>query len=161
MRETEGLINQGMTSTPDQEMSTLSKGTDTSGLLNSPETFNQGLGYGDQALSSAIRNKYSEPFRTQQSGLQNKMKLDSRNVHFEKMRVAHQLANDEAQANFQKSMIKYKQKMAKRAQRQQLVGQVLGLVGGVAGGAMGGPAGAMGGQAAGNAAGGQFAQSVD
>lgn len=153
MRETEGLINQGLTSTPEKEYQNLSQGTDTSGLLTQPDNFNQGLSFGDQALSSAIRGKYSRPFQLDQSRLQNKMKLDARNEHFQKILTAHTLANQEAQTNFQKEMIKYKQKMAKRQQRQQIVGSVLGLTGAVAGGIMGGPAGATGGLAAGGMAG--------
>ncbi len=152
MRETESLIKQGFESTPDKAYGQLSAGTDTSGLLSQSDNMNQGLSFGDQGLSQAIRSRYSRPFQAQQSGLQNKMKLDARNEHFEKIRVAHELANQEAQTNFQKEMIKYKQKMAKRAQRQQIVGSVLGLTGGVIGGMMGGPAGAAGGMAAGGAA---------
>lgn len=154
MRETEGLIQAGLNSNPEQEQQALSAGVhDSAGLLNQSDNMNSGLSYGDQALSSAIRNKYSTPFRMQQQGLDNRIKLDARNAHFEKMLTAHQLASQEAQLNFQKELIKYKQKMAKRQQRQQLVGQTLGLVGAIAGGAMGGPAGAGGGMAAGGAAG--------
>lgn len=150
MKETEGLINQGLTSTPEKEYQNLSQGTDTSGLLTQPDNFNQGLSFGDQALSSAIRGKYSRPFQLEQSGLQNKMKLDARNEHFQKILTAHKMASEEAAMNFQKELLKYKQKQAKKAQRGQIVGQVLGLVGGVVGGVYGGAGGAAGGMAAGN-----------
>lgn len=156
MRETEGLIKQGMTSTPEQEYGQLSQGVGESrGLLNQDanNSFNSGMAYGDQALSSAIRSKYSKPFNVQSSGLDNKMKLDARNAHFEKVKTAHHLANEEANMNFQKELIKYKQKQQKRAQRGQLAGQVLGLVGGVVGGIYGGPAGGAAGGAAGQSVG--------
>lgn len=155
MRETEGLIKQGMDSTPEQAYQGMAQGTDTSGLLNQSDNTNQNLSFGDQALSSAIRGKYSKPFQVQQQGLQNKMKLDARNEHFEKIRVAHELANEEANLNFQKELIKYKQKQQKRAQRQAVIGSVLGLVGGIAGGVFtgGNPAGVGAGMAAGQGAG--------
>jgi len=153
LTNTQGLVDRANASTPDKEYQSLSQGTDTSGLLNQSDNMNQNLSFGDQALSTAIRGKYSKPFQVQQQGMQNKMKLDARNEHFEKVRVAHELASQEAQTNFQKELIKYKQKQQKRAQRQQLVGSVLGIVGGVAGGIMGGPAGAKGGMAGGQAVG--------
>lgn len=154
MKETEGLIKAGMESTPEQAYGSISQGTrDSAGLLSGPETFNQGLSFGDQALSSAIRSKYSKPYNLKMQGLENKMRLDARNAHQAKLETAHQLASQEAELNFQKEMIKYKKKMARRQQRQQLVGSVLGIVGGVAGGIMGGPAGAMGGAGAGQAGG--------
>lgn len=150
MKETEGLIKQGMESTPDQAYGSIAQGTkDSAGLLSGPETFNQGLSFGDQALSSAIRSKYSKPYNVKMQGLENKMRLDARNAHQAKLETAHQLASEEAQMNFQKEMIKYKKKMAKRQMRQQLVGSVLGIGATVAGGAMGGPAGAAGGSAVG------------
>lgn len=152
MRETQGLINEGMTSTPEKEYQALSQGTDTSGLLNQPDNFNQGLGYGYEAMSQAIRSKYSQPYQIQMQGMQNKMQLDARNAHFQKVLTAHHLASEEASMNFQKEMIKYKQKVAKRAQRQQLIGSVLGLAGGIVGSVYGGPAGGMAGQAAGQGA---------
>lgn len=150
MRETEGLINQGMQSTPEQSYGQLSQGVgDSRGLLNQQDNFNQGMAYGDQALSSAIRSKYSKPYNVQMSGLDNKMKLDARNAHFEKIRTAHQMANEEANLNFQKELIKYKQKKQKQAQRSALIGQTLGIVGAAVGGAYGGPAGAAAGGGAG------------
>ena len=152
MKETEGLINQGMNSTSDKEFANISQGTnDSRGLLTQPDNFSSGLA--SDPMSEAIRGKYSRNYNIHQSGLQNKMKVDARNSHFEKVRVAHELANEEAQINFQKEMTKYKQKMAKRQQRQALIGQTLGLVGGVVGGIYGGPAGAAGGSTAGQAAG--------
>lgn len=153
LTNTQGLVDRAMGSSNEQEYQNLSKGTDTSGLLNQGDNLNQNLSFGDNALSSAIRSKYSKPFQVQQQGLQNKMQLDAKNTHFEKLLTAQQMASQEVQLNFQKEMIKYKQKMAKRQQRQQLVGSVLGLTGAVAGGVMGGPAGAVGGSAAGGAAG--------
>ena len=150
MRETEGLIKSGLDSTAEKEYQNLSQGTDYSGLINKQDNTNQSLSFGDQAMSSAIRAKYSRPFQTQQQGMQNKMQLDARNVHFEKMRVAHQMANEEANLNFQKELIKYKQKKMKQAQRSQLIGSVLGLVGGVVGGIYGGPGGAVAGQQGGS-----------
>ncbi len=154
MRETQGLIQQGFDSTPDQAYGELSRGVgDSRGLLNQPDNFNQGLSYGNDAMSSAIRSKYSRPFEVQQSGLENKMKLDARNVHFKKLETAHQLANEEANMNFQKELIKYEQKKQKRAQRGALIGQVLGLVGGVVGGVYGGPAGSAVGGTAGQSVG--------
>ncbi len=152
MKETEGLIKQGMESTPEKEYASLSQGTDYSGLLNQPDTFNQGLSYGDQGMSDAIKQKYSRPFNVQQQGMQNKMKLDARNEHFAKIKMAHDLAGQEANTNFQKEMVKYKQKQAKQQQRTAIIGSVLGLVGSVVGGIYGGPGGASAGGAAGNAA---------
>lgn len=153
MRENEGLIQAGLNSTPEQEVANYSQGTDTSGLLNQDSGMNQSLSFGDQALSSAIKGKYSKPFQVQQQGLQNKIKLDARNAHFEKMLTAHHLANEEANLNFQKEMIKYKQKQAKKAQRGAVIGQVLGLTGAIVGGIYGGPVGSAAGGAAGNEAG--------
>lgn len=153
MKETEGLIKSGLNSTPDQEYGNFSQGTDTSGLLNQDSGMNQSLSYGDQALSSAIKGKYSRPFQVQQQGLQNKMKIDARNAHFEKVLTAHHLANEEANLNFQKELIKYKQKKQKQAQRGAVIGQVLGLTGAIVGGIYGGPAGAAAGGAAGSAGG--------
>ena len=162
MRETEGLIQAGLNSTPEKEYQTISQRTnDSRGLLNQGDNLNQGLNYGDEALSSAIRSKYSKPYNTQMSGMENKMRLDARNAHFARLQTAHQLANEEAKINFQKEMIKYKQKMAKRQQRQQLVGSVLGLTGAVAGGVIGGSAGAAGGSMAGGAAGQALTQSQE
>lgn len=150
MRETEGLINQGLNSSSDKAYQDLSQGTsDSAGLLNQSDNTNQGLAYGDQALSSAIKGKYSKPFQVQQQGLQNKMHLDARNVHFERLLTAHNMAAEEANMNFQKELVKYKQKQQKKAQRGAIVGQVLGLVGGVVGGIYGGPGGAAGGMAGG------------
>lgn len=150
MKETEGLIKSGLNSTPEQEVANFSQGTDTSGLLNQDSGMNQNLSFGDQALSSAIKGKYSRPFQVQQQGLQNSIKLDARNAHFEKMLTAHHLANEEANLNFQKEMIKYKQKQAKKAQRGAVIGQVLGLTGAIVGTVYGGgPAGGMAGGAAG------------
>ena len=155
MKETEGLIKSGLNSSADQAYGELSSGVgDSAGLLTQPDNFNSNIAYGDQAMSSAIRNKYSKPFQVQQQGMENKMKLDARNVHFQKMLTAQQLASEEVKLNFQKEMIKYKQKMAKRAQRNQIIGQVLGIGGAVAGGAMAGPGGAIAGNQAGQAAGG-------
>lgn len=159
MRETEGLIRQGMESTPEQEYSRISQGVDDSrGLLTQQDNTNQGLAYGDEALSSAIRGKMSKGYNVARSGLENKMKLDARNEHQAKLMTAHQMANEEANLNFQKEMIKYKQKKMKQAQRQQLIGQVLGLTGAVVGGVYGGPAGAAAGGAAGNMVGGGMSQ---
>ena len=148
MKETEGLINQGMTSTPEQSYQSFSEGTDTSGLLNRSDNFDQGMGF--NPMSEAIKQKYSRPFQLNQDKLQNKMKLDARNEHFAKIEMAHNLASQEASTNFQKELLKYKQKQQKRAQRQAIIGSVLGLGGGIAGAAMGGPAGAGMGMSAGN-----------
>lgn len=162
MRETEGLIKQGFESTPDQAYGQLSQGVgDSKGLLTQDDNFNQGLSYGDQALTSAIRSKFSKPHNIQMSGMENKMKLDARNAHFAKIQTAHQLANEEANLNFQKELIKYKQKKQKQAQRSALIGQTLGLVGGVVGGIYGGPAGAAGGMAGGQMVGSQLGGGQD
>lgn len=153
MIETEGLIKKGMDSTADKEYQNISQGTDTSGLLNGGSGFNDGLNFGNDAMTQAIRQKYSKPFQVQQQGLQNKMKLDARNEHFTKIHTAHQLANEEANLNFQKEMIKYKQKMQKKAMRGQIISTVLSLGGAVAGGVVGGPVGAMAGYGGGAMAG--------
>jgi hypothetical protein len=155
MRETQGLINQGLNSTADQSYQSISQGTEQSGLLNQPDN-SEGLGMAP--MSEAIRSKYSKPFHMQQQRQQQKMKLDARNEHFAKVEMAHQLANEEANLNFQKELIKYKQKQAKRAQRMAVINSVLQLGGMVAGTVAGGPgAGTMAGGAAGTMAGQQLA----
>lgn len=164
MRETEGLIQQGLTSTPEDEYKAISQGVDDyKGLLTKPDSFNKDAAYGNEAMSNAIRSKYSKPYQVQMQGLDNKLKLDARNAHFEKIRTAHQLANEEANLNFQKEVIKWKKKQAKQAQRQALAGSVLGLVGGVVGTAYGGAAGGAAGSQTGNiaqAGGAQMNQSI-
>jgi hypothetical protein len=129
MKETQRIIDDGMNSTVEKEHGMLSQGSDTSGLLGQNDNFNSGLGYGDNAMSSAIRNKYSQGYNTQMSGMGNKMQLDARNAHSQKILTAHNMASEEANLNMQKEMIKYKQKQMKKAQRGQIVGNVLGLVG--------------------------------
>lgn len=129
------------------------------GLLNQGgNTFNEGLSYGDKAMSSAIRGKYMGEFN------RNAHKVNLNNLrnadedHIRKLSVASELANQEVEMNRQKEILKHKMKQAKKQQRGAMIGQVLGIVGAVGGGVAGNIAapgvgtapGAMAGQAIGS-----------
>jgi hypothetical protein len=153
MQYSQGLIDAANASTPQSEYASLSKGTNQSGLIDSGASFDNTLAYKPQ--TDAIRSKYMQGYNTQMAGLENKMSLESKNASFNKIAVATEAAAQEAQLNFQKELMKYKQKMAKRAQRMATIGTVLNVAGTAGGFAVGGPAGAVvGGAVANQAAGG-------
>lgn len=123
-------------------------GTETArGLLNRPDTFSEGIGGGDPAMSQAIRAKYTSGFNrnVDRMNLQNLKKAGD--DHLKKLEVATQMANEEHKMNFEKEMARKKAAQAKAAMRGQLLGSVLGIVGGVAGGVAtgGNPMGIMAG----------------
>lgn len=124
------------------------------GLINRPDNYNQGLSFGNQALSQAIRNKYQGQNLQPQA-----MALESRRMatesHLNKLNMASQLAADEANMNLQKEILRQKKKQAQRAARGQVLGAVLGIGGAIAGGAVtgGNAAGIMAGASAGQGVG--------
>lgn len=120
------------------------------GLLNQQSNTNQGLAYGDQATSDAIKSRYMKDYQR----TENKIKLDNvRNAqedHIRNLQMASNAAGQEVEQNKQKSILKWKIDQANKASRGQALGTVLGIVGGVAGGVTGGAAGAGAGFAAGS-----------
>lgn len=122
------------------------------GLINRPDNFNQGLSFGDQAMSQAIKAKYQGMNLAPQS-----MALESKRMaqdsHLNKLNMASQLAADEANMNLQKEILRQKKKQAQKAMRGQVIGSILGIGGAAAGVALGGAAGGMAGFAAGQGVG--------
>jgi hypothetical protein len=158
MQYSQGLIDNAMSNSPEKEYQAISKGVDSSrGLVRSDDQFNSALSM-KNPQSDAIRQKYMGEFDLKMGGLKNQMSLDAKNASFNKLAVATEAAAQEAQLNFQKEVMKYRQRKAKQAQRMAVVGNVLGLVGMGAGAMAGGPVGAGVGMQAGQTAGGMAAE---
>lgn len=151
---TGGLYADAMKSSGAGLLAENSKGTERAqGLMNAPDTFQQGLGGQPNPMSDAIRNKYMGEFNQGQRALKTQQKMDASNQYFDKLAKVKEMVGQEQQMNFEKAMAKYKAEQAKKAARGALVGQVLGIVGAVVAGAYTGGAGAAGGYMAGNAVG--------
>lgn len=130
------------------------------GLINRPDNYSQGLSFGDQALSQAIRGKYIGQNAPQQERLKFESSKMARESHLNKLAMANQLAADEAQMNLQKEILRQKKKQAAKAARGQILGTVLGIGAGVGGAVLGGAASGGLGAAAGGMAGYQLGAGV-
>jgi hypothetical protein len=115
---------------------------------------NQSLNYGDQALSSAIRNKYMGRYSQGERRLAQTMRSAGQDDYLKKLQVTADMASQEHQMNLQKEILRQKKAQAKKAARGQVLGTVLGITGAVAGGFVGGGAGAMAGYQLGSGIGG-------
>lgn len=104
------------------------------GLLNTPDTMNQSLNYGDQAMSSAIRGKYMGKYSQGERRLAQTMRSAGQEDYIKKLQVTAELAGQEHQMNLQKEILRQKRAQAKKAARGQVIGTVLGITGAVVGG---------------------------
>ena len=129
------------------------------GLLGQSDSFNSQLGYGNQAETQAIRNRYAGNYGLKENELriENVRNASDDNVH--NLMAATQAASAEVQLNKQKSLLAWQIDQANRRARGQVLGTVLGITGGVIGGVVGGGAGgAMAGYAAGSGIGNAYGQ---
>ncbi len=119
------------------------------GLLNSHDNFNNGLSYGDQATSAAIKSRYLP----QQNQAANQLKIDTmKNAdadHIRNLQTATAAAGQEVELNKQKALLKWKIDQADKKARGAILGTTLGIVGGVVAGVYTGGTGAAAGYAAG------------
>ncbi len=123
------------------------------GLLNSHDNFNNGLSFGDQATTAAIKSRYDKQYQQSESGLKLDMIKGAQADHVRNLQVATQAAGQEVAMNKEKAILKWKQEQAAKKARGQVIGTTLGIVGGVVGAIYGGPAGAGAGYALGSGVG--------
>lgn len=123
------------------------------GLLNSHDNFNNGLSYGDNATSAAIKSRYNQDYKQSENALKLDTMKKANADHIANLHVATQAAGQEVELNKQKAILKWKMEQAEKKARGQVVGNVLGIVGGVVGAVYGGPAGAGAGYALGSGVG--------
>lgn len=160
---TGGLVKDDMNLGADQRSANYMGGAQEAGrgLIGQDDNFSQGLGFGDQAMSAAIKSKYNAKYNLGENRLAHEMKKAGQDDQIKKLQVTSQLASEEHQMNLQKEILRRKKIQAKKAARGQIIGQVLGITGAVAGGVIGAaaggagaPMGAMAGYQAGTALGG-------
>lgn len=158
-RNITGLVNEGLNTSNHQVADKYNAGNQQArGLLNSPSNFNQGLNYGDQVQSDAIKSRYNQAYGRQEQSLTLKNMMNADQDHVKQLQAASQLAGQEVETNKQKALLKNKIEQANKRARGQMLGSILGITGAVGGAYLGGGAGAgagfQAGAAAGNAIGG-------
>lgn len=123
------------------------------GLLGREDNYNQGLAYGDRAISDAIKSKYMQQYGKAEKKLNTQVLLKADQDKVKELNLTSQLANEEVELNKQKDMLKWKKKQADKKARGNVLGTVLGITVGTVAGIYSGGSGAAAGYAAGNAAG--------
>ena len=123
------------------------------GLLGVQNNMNQGLSYGDQATTAAIKSRYNG----QNVFAQNQLNIDTMKAadadHLRNLGAATQAASQEVELNRQKAILQWNIDQQNKKARGQILGTTLGIVGGVVGGVYGGAAGAGAGYAVGSGVG--------
>ncbi len=127
------------------------------GLLTQDNNFNQGLAYGSNPMSHAIKSRYIQDYNLKERELKSAAIKNASADHIKNLNAVTQMASEEVMQNRQKEMLKNEIDQQNKRARGAVVGNVLGIVGGVVGGIYGGAAGAQagyaGGQGVGNAVG--------
>lgn len=138
--------------TNDKVYGSLMSGTDQAKGLLASDNYGANLGM-QNPMSAAIAQKAGRSVSLEDNKLKFEMGQKAKDLHFQKLMDVEKAVTQEQNNNYQKALMKWKQKQAAKAARAQLVGAVLGTAGAIAGGAYGGPGGAAAGNAAGNLAG--------
>lgn len=126
-----------------------------------PDSFDEDIGYSNEAMISAIRNRSGADYSRSLDNLKGKTSFDAINRKFNRLKNAAELVSAEHAHNERARQLRYAERQRKKALRGQIVGSVLGIGGAVAGGILSGgnPAGIMAGsmigQGIGNAAAGE------
>ncbi len=136
------------------------KGFETArGLLKDDGSFNKSLGFGNDAMIGAIRQKYRGEYGMKERRIGQNLRQSAEQDYLKRLAIASEMAGQEHELNMQKEILRQKKAAAKRAARGQIIGTVLGIAGGVAGGVLGSAAGPTG-TAAGISAGSQLGMGV-
>lgn len=155
----QNISNQTGTSGGQIAQSYGSGNTQARGLLNSGNAgFDNTLDYGNNALTSAIQNRYSQGFNQSQQRLNTSILQNADADHLQNLMTATQSAGQEVELNRQKSLLAWKIDQANKRARGQILGTTLGIVGGVIGGVVGGAGGASAGYMAGSGVGQMYGQ---
>jgi hypothetical protein len=116
------------------------------------------LDYGNNALTQAIQNRYSQGFNQNQAQLNTSIMQNADADHLQNLTVATNAASQEVELNRQKALLAWKIDQANKRARGQILGTTLGIVGGVVGGVAGGADGAMAGYKLGSGVGQSYGQ---
>jgi hypothetical protein len=113
--------------------------TQARGLLNSGNSgMDSSIDYGNNALTQAIQNRYSQGFNQNQATLNTSIMQNADADHLQNLQVATGAATQEVELNRQKALLAWKIDQANKKARGQILGTTLGIVGGVIGGVAGG-----------------------
>jgi hypothetical protein len=159
---THDLAVQARKETNSDVYSSLMGGTEAAKGLMRPDNYGAGLAM-QNPMSAAIAQKTGRANAIEDQKLKFEMGQKAKDLHFQKLMQVEQAVSQEQNNNFQKALLKWKQKQASKSARAALVGSILGTGGAIAGAAFSGgnPGAAMAGSAAGSAAGQALAGGFD
>ncbi len=123
--------------------------TEARGLLNPATNPGQGLAYGDQATSDAIRSRSNQAYTRKEHDIKTDILKNASHDHLAALQVASHAAGEEVEQNRQKELLRWKIDQQNKKARGAVLGTVLGITGGVVAGIYTGGAGAGAGYAAG------------
>lgn len=146
---THGITDAAHKETNDSQFNSLMANTGQAQGLMAGDNFDQSIGM-STPMSAAISQRANKAAGLERAKLNHEMGEKAKDMHFQKVVQAEKLSGQEQNMNYQKALLKWKQKQASKAARAGLIGAVLGTGGAIAGAYYGGAGGAMAGQAAGS-----------